>query len=83
MAQLADRLVDKPVMLMTNDGRTFKGTLKSLDQRVNLILSDCVEHVYPVAEEGGTDSTTEMQEEPLGVYFVRGDNIAMIGQIEP
>ena len=41
-----------------------------------MILADCVEHVYPV-DEGGP-----MQEEDLGVYFVRGDNIALIGQIE-
>eukprot|EP00354_Favella_ehrenbergii_P000351 CAMPEP_0170472676 /NCGR_PEP_ID=MMETSP0123-20130129/14683_1 /TAXON_ID=182087 /ORGANISM="Favella ehrenbergii, Strain Fehren 1" /LENGTH=58 /DNA_ID=CAMNT_0010741137 /DNA_START=24 /DNA_END=200 /DNA_ORIENTATION=+ len=58
MAQLVDRLIDRPVMLMTNDGRTFRGTLKSFDQRVNLILSDCVEHVYPA--EGRTDSTAQM-----------------------
>ena len=63
-------------MLMTNDGRTFRGTLKSFDQRVNLILSDCVEHVY-------TNGNEEMQEEEMGVYFVRGDNIAMVGQVEP
>ncbi len=50
MAQLMDRLVEKQVMLLTNDGRTFEGMLKSLDQRVNLILSDCVEHVYPVGD---------------------------------
>ena len=53
---------------------------------MNLILSDCVEHVYPVvagdsAAAGQSDDL--MQEEPLGVYFVRGDNIAMIAQIEP
>jgi len=77
MAQLVDRLVDKPVMLLTNDGRTFRGILKSFDQRVNLILADCVEHVYPV--ETGPDSSQMMQEEDMGVYFVRGDNIAMLG----
>ena len=48
---------------------------------MNLILSDCVEHVYPVS--GDASQSDEMQEEPLGVYFVRGDNIAMIAQIEP
>lgn len=82
MAQLVDRLIDRPVMLLTNDGRTFRGTLKSFDQRVNLILSDCVEHVYPVqdaAADGGGAGLEEMQEEEMGVYFVRGDNIAMIG----
>ena len=31
MAQLIDRLVEKQVMLLTNDGRTFEGMLKSLD----------------------------------------------------
>ena len=76
MAQLVDRLVDRPVMLLTNDGRTFRGTLKSFDQRVNLILSDCIEHVY--SADGSA-----MQEEEMGVYFVRGDNIAMVGQVEP
>lgn len=76
MAQLVDRLVDKAVMLMTNDGRTFRGVLKSFDQRVNLILSDCVEHVYSGVGQ-------PMREEEMGVYFVRGDNIAMVGQVEP
>lgn len=68
-------------MLMTNDGRTFRGILKSFDQRTNLILGDCVEHVYPVDAE--SEGTTQMHEEEMGVYFVRGDNIAMIGQVEP
>jgi small nuclear ribonucleoprotein (snRNP)-like protein len=31
MAYQVDRLVDKFVMLMTNDGRIFKGLLKSFD----------------------------------------------------
>ena len=48
----------------------FAGVLKSFDQKMNIILSDCVEQVY----QGG-----QMTEEDLGVYFVRGDNIGVIG----
>ena len=43
---------------------------------MNIIVGDCVENVY--LGEGQL-----MQEEDLGVYFVRGDNIAMIGQLQP
>ena len=75
MASFVDRLVDKQINLLTNDGRVFSGVLKSFDQRMNIIVGDCVENVY--IGEG-----QEMEEEPLGVYFVRGDNIAMIGQVE-
>ena len=60
---------------MTNDGRIFTGILKSFDQRMNIIVGDCVENVYVGEGE-------PMEEEDLGVYFVRGDNIAMIGQVE-
>ena len=42
---------------------------------MNIIVGDCVENVYMGEEQA-------MQEEELGVYFVRGDNIAMIGQLE-
>ena len=43
MAQFVDRLAEKKVNLLTNDGRMFVGTLKSIDQKMNLILADCIE----------------------------------------
>ena len=46
MASFVDKLVDKPVKLMTNDGRIFTGILKSFDQRMNIIVGDCIENVY-------------------------------------
>ena len=75
MSGFVDTLLDSEVLLLSIDGRTFKGTLKSFDQRMNTILGNCVEHVY--IKEG-----EPMQEEPLGVYMVRGDNIALISPID-
>jgi small nuclear ribonucleoprotein (snRNP)-like protein len=40
---------------------------------MNLILADCIEQVY---------TGDAMIEEDLGVYFIRGDNIAVIGQVD-
>jgi len=31
---------------LTNQGRVYAGYLKSFDQRMNLILSTCEEHIY-------------------------------------
>ena len=76
MASFVDKLIEKQVSLLTNDGRTFTGLLKSLDQRMNLIVADCKEQVY-------TCEGVPMQEEDMGVYFIRGDNIAVIGQVDP
>jgi U6 snRNA-associated Sm-like protein LSm8 len=45
----------------------LQGELKGFDQTTNIILSDSVERVFS-ADEG-------VEEVPLGVYIVRGDNI--------
>ena len=75
MAQAVEKLIDKPVNIITNDGRNFIGTLASFDQRTNLILQDCVERVYISASK-------EVAADPLGVYFIRGDNVAVIAEID-
>lgn len=59
---------------MTNEGRIFCGTLKSFDQRMNLILSDCEEHVY-------SGEQVPMSPVPMGAYLIRGDNIAVVGEV--
>lgn len=43
MSSFVDKLVDREVLLLSIDGRTFKGVLKSFDQRMNTILGNCVE----------------------------------------
>jgi U6 snRNA-associated Sm-like protein LSm8 len=39
-----------------------------------VILADCHERVY--------SENTPMQTEEMGLYFIRGDNIAVIGEID-
>jgi U6 snRNA-associated Sm-like protein LSm1 len=58
--------------VLTNDGRIFTGVLKSFDQRLNIILADCFENVYSGKE-------VPVEKEEMGVYFIRGDNISMVG----
>jgi U6 snRNA-associated Sm-like protein LSm8 len=76
MATFVEKLIDKPVNIITNDGRNFTGLLVSFDQKTNLILQNCVERVWVSAGK-------EVKADELGVYFIRGDNVAVIGEIEP
>mmetsp|Transcript_444 Transcript_444/g.432 ORF Transcript_444/g.432 Transcript_444/m.432 type:complete len:98 (+) Transcript_444:141-434(+) len=62
---------DKPVVVVTCDGRLIMGTLAGYDQLQNLILKGSEERVY-----SGTDSEVEVV--PLGLYVIRGDNVAVI-----
>ena len=45
------QLMDSTVSVVTNDGRTMFGTLKGLDQKLNVILEECKERVFS-KEEG-------------------------------
>jgi U6 snRNA-associated Sm-like protein LSm8 len=75
MANHVEKMIDKRVNVITIDGGNFIGTLCSFDQKTNIILQDCVERMYPSASK-------EMAEVALGVYFIRGDNVAVIGEID-
>ncbi|GAA6027191.1 hypothetical protein JCM8097_002470 [Rhodosporidiobolus ruineniae] len=66
--------VDKQVLVITQDGRTIVGELKGFDQTTNVILSGSVERVFSADEP--------VEEVPLGVYIVRGDNITLIGEVD-
>ena len=74
MATFIERLVDKTVNVITNDGRNFVGNLVSFDQKTNIILQNCVERMW--------SETKPVEAEDLGVYFIRGDNICVIGEID-
>ncbi len=61
----------EPVAVITCDGRLIMGTLLGYDQLQNLILKGAEERVY-----NGVD--TEVEVVPLGLYVIRGDNVAVI-----
>ncbi|KAJ1918176.1 U4/U6-U5 snRNP complex subunit lsm8 [Tieghemiomyces parasiticus] len=61
-------------MAVTNDGRVLVGLLKGFDQMINLVVSECVERVY--AEDEGVEMVD------LGLYFIRGDNVAVVGLVD-
>ena len=47
------------------------GNLKGLDQALNAILSDCEERIY--------SKSAGVKMEKLGLFVIRGDNIAIMG----
>lgn len=66
--------VDRRVLVVLQDGRVIIGTLAGYDQKSNVVLSDSKERVY---------STDEPVEEiPLGLYLVKGDQIVLIGELD-
>jgi U6 snRNA-associated Sm-like protein LSm8 len=60
----------KAVTVLTSDGRLLSGILKGYDQLQNLILQTSYEIVYSL------DSPPEKIE--LGLFVIRGDNVAII-----
>ncbi|KDN52928.1 hypothetical protein K437DRAFT_132640 [Tilletiaria anomala UBC 951] len=65
---------EKQVLLITQDGRVIVGQLRGFDTAGSIILSQCIERIYS-AEDG-------VEELPLGLYIVRGDAIALIGEMD-
>jgi len=72
--QPLESFVDKIVSVITNDGRHVVGTLRGFDQCVNVIIEDSHERVY--------SATQGVEQVPLGLYIIRGDNLAVIGQVD-
>ncbi|KPM07508.1 Surface layer protein [Sarcoptes scabiei] len=66
--------IAKTVSVITVDGRQIIGTLKGFDQTMNLIMEECHERVYSVSE--GVEQVL------LGLYIIRGDNVAVVGEID-
>lgn len=66
--------IDKIVSIITSDGRNFVGTLKGFDQTVNVILDESHERVF--------SATNGIEQVVLGLHIIRGDNIAIVGQVD-
>lgn len=66
--------VDKQVNVLTNDGRNVLGSMRGFDQVCNIILEKCFERVF--SRDCGVQVVS------LGVHVIRGDNIAVIGEVD-
>lgn len=74
MAQVLDAYVKKLVNIITSDGRIIIGTLRGFDQAINIVVEESFERVF--------SSSTGVEQVPLGLYIIRGDNVALIGEID-
>ncbi|KAI0918722.1 hypothetical protein AcV5_002637, partial [Taiwanofungus camphoratus] len=62
------------VLLVLQDGRAIVGVMAGYDQKSNVVLSDSKERVYSMDES--------VEEIPLGLYLVKGDQIVLIGELD-
>ncbi|KAK9816842.1 hypothetical protein WJX72_005812 [[Myrmecia] bisecta] len=67
-------LIDTTISVITADGRNIVGVLRGYDQATNLILDECHERVF--STKNGVEQLA------LGLYVIRGDNIAVVGEID-
>lgn len=65
--------VDKQLMVLLRDGRTFIGYLRSIDNYANLLLSSSFERIHVGNKYGDI---------PRGVFIVRGENVVLIGEVD-
>jgi len=69
--------LNKKVCVITTDGRTLIGTLISCDQNTNLVLQNTTERIIQPADSGEQSSEVEQ-----GLYMIRGDTVAVCGEID-
>ena len=74
MASTLSEWKAKSVTVLTCDGRLIFGTLQGYDQLQNLILKHSYEKVYSME--------SPMEKVDLGLFVVRGDNVAVISHCD-
>ena len=74
MSGSLESYLNRPVSVITADGRNFIGILKGFDQTINLILDETHERVFS-ANQG-------VEQVVLGLHIVRGDSICVVGEID-
>merc|ERR1712060_319582 len=65
--------IDKKLMVLLRDGRTLIGYLRSVDQFANLVLHRTIERIHVGSDYGDI---------PRGIFIVRGENVALLGEID-
>ena len=66
--------LDKKLLVQLRDGKKIVGILRSFDQFANLVLEAAVERVIV---------GNLYAEIPLGLYVVRGENVVLLGELDP
>jgi U6 snRNA-associated Sm-like protein LSm8 len=74
MASYVESLIDELVQVITTDGKVFQGNLKSFDQSMNIILTNCFEKQYSL-DQGIVFIN-------MGLYMLRGDSVAIVSEID-
>ncbi|ETW02170.1 hypothetical protein H310_05739 [Aphanomyces invadans] len=73
VSSLVEQL-DKQLLVVLRDGRHLVGMLRSFDQFSNIVLEGtCERHIV-----GNTYCDI-----PLGLYIIRGENIVLMGELDP
>ncbi|XP_054976281.1 U6 snRNA-associated Sm-like protein LSm8 [Sorex araneus] len=73
MISARESYINQTVAVITSGEKMIAGTLKGFDQTINLILHESRERVF--------SSSQGVEQVVLGLYTVRGDNVAVIGEI--
>lgn len=66
--------LDKRLLVVLRDGRTIIGELSCVDQFANLVLTSAIERIHVGKKYGDI---------PRGVFIVRGENVVLLGEIDP
>ena len=74
-AQLLEPFLNLKVLVSTHDGKVLTAILTGFDPQCNLVLSKCTERLF--SKSHGVDTQQH------GLYLVRGDNVATLGEIDP
>lgn len=73
-AAIGEACNDQVVNVITSDGKVLVGTLKGIDNGLNIILDDSHERVFSM-EQG-------VEKHQLGLCLIRGENVAVIGELD-
>ncbi len=80
---MLEELLKKQVLVVTNDGRNYIGELIASDKHSNVVLKNCNERMFSLGVDGAAEAGSRLPSkiplEPLGLYFIKGDNLCFIG----
>lgn len=66
--------LDERIHVKLRGARSMAGTLQAFDSHCNIVLSDAVETIYDLKEDGELQSNERLSE----MVFVRGDSVTLI-----